>query len=386
MAANNQDHINQVLRGLRGVRIDESIHASRGGKAYPKEVRELVLQMILDGGINAVKTPQIRHLMEQKKFPSLVTCRRWLRQYLTLGHIRPKRKTANRVATREITGEALVQLAFYRAIRPHARLYEVKAYLSNRFPNIPPYSDSQICRAELRLGLSRKVSSRTSQDAYKPINLAKRKFYWERTYPLGIAGEQTSRIIDIDEARFKLESADRKYGKVAREFRSNLRGKYKKGAPGSNLIMAISGDGNNSYEFHQQFTEGGTDLWRFFCFMRDLIADLQVNFPGVSFCFTMDNLNIHKHPAVLDEIESHGHRVVYRAPYWSCDDAIEYVFNTIHTFLEMDDSVHMENVDDLVNRIDLIIAGLPSFRRYFLHVGFQDNLIKGLYYYGASLE
>jgi hypothetical protein len=33
----------------------------------------------------------------------------------------------------------------------------------------------------------------------------------------------------------------------------------------------------------------------------------------------------------------------------------------------------MENVDALVNRINLIIGSLGSFRRYFLHVGFQDN-------------
>lgn len=82
-------------------------------------------------------------------------------------------------------------------------------------------------------------------------------------------------------------------GKVAREFRCNLRGKYKKGEAGSNLIMAISGDGNNPYSFHQQYTEGGTDLWRFYSFMRDLIDDLQMRFPGRRFTFTMDNLNIH---------------------------------------------------------------------------------------------
>jgi hypothetical protein len=32
-------------------------------------------------------------------------------------------------------------------------------------------------------------------------------------------------MIDIDEARFKLESADRKYAKVVREFCANVRGK-----------------------------------------------------------------------------------------------------------------------------------------------------------------
>jgi hypothetical protein len=28
---------------------------------------------------------------------------------------------------------------------------------------------------------------------------------------------------------------------------------------------------------------------------------------------------IHKHPIICDLIDDSGHRVVYRAPYWSCD-------------------------------------------------------------------
>jgi hypothetical protein len=49
--------------------------------------------------------------------------------------------------------------------------------------------------------------------------------YWECGWPLGIADEDTSNMIDIDEAGFKLDSTDRSYGKVAREFQANLRGK-----------------------------------------------------------------------------------------------------------------------------------------------------------------
>ena len=33
----------------------------------------------------------------------------------------------------------------------------------------------------------------------------------------------------------------------------------------------------------------------------------------------------------------------------------------------------MENAFALVNRINLIVGSLGSFRRYFLHVGFPDN-------------
>lgn len=371
--ADDSAKITAILRGVKGMRVEDRKHACRGGNSYPKEVREMVIEMMVGGnGIASVKTPVVRRLQEQKKFPSLQTCRRWLRQYVMLGHIKPKRASGNKVATREIEGEALVQLAFYRVIRPDARLYEVRAYLYNRFPTTKPYSDSQIHRAEERLGLSRKASSSTSEDAYLPRNLHKRKMYWEYQYPHGVAGERTDDIIDIDEARFKLESADRSYGKVAREFRCNVRGSYKKGDPGTNLIMAISGDSNNPVSFHRLYSEGGTDLFRFYTFMSELIEFLDNNFPGRSFLFTMDNLNLHKHFIILDLIEEAGHRIVFRAPYWSCDGAIEYVFNTIHTFLEMNDD-KMENVTALENRLNLIIGSLDMFRRYFLHVGFLDN-------------
>jgi hypothetical protein len=78
-----------------------------------------------------------------------------------------------------------------------------------------------------------------------------------------------------------------------------------------------------------------------------------------------------QHTQALTHIECY--RIVFRAPYWSCDGAIEYVFNTIHTYLEIDDGQAMADVDALVNMINLIIGSMASFRMYFLHVSFQDN-------------
>ena len=85
----------------------------------------------------------------------------------------------------------------------------------------------------------------------------------------------------------------------------------------------------------------------------------------------MSNLNIDKSPIILNLIEVAGNQVVFRAPYWSCDGPIEYVFNTIHTKLQMDYG-GVDNVDDLIAKIDDIIFVLvyTSFRAYFVHVGF----------------
>ena len=65
----NYDMLEAIVRGTRGVREEDRPHASRGGRAYPKEVREMVIEMMLTGGIAAVKTPVVNQLRQQKKSP-----------------------------------------------------------------------------------------------------------------------------------------------------------------------------------------------------------------------------------------------------------------------------------------------------------------------------
>jgi hypothetical protein len=75
---------------------------------------------------------------------------------------------------------------------------------------------------------------------------------------------------------------------------------------------------------------------------------------------------------IIHLIYSRCHCVVFHAPYWSYDSSIEYVFNTLQTRLQSD---HI-GVDDkfaLVNKINNIIGLIPSFKQYFLHIGFPDN-------------
>jgi len=360
-----------------GTRVAPRPHASRGGRPYGKEMREYVIALWSnlgqgDAALEHLRTdPGLLQLRAQHKFPHFDTCKRWIRQFELEGHVRPKRATGNRMSESEVRGVDLVNLAIFRMVHPKAYQVEAQAYIHNRNPANRPYSLPQITRAEQRLGLWLKVGSTTSDDAYRPVNIRKRKDYWRRSYPRGINDQDTARMIDIDEARFKLESQNRIRGKVTKQKRVDARGKYKKGAGGINLLMGVSGDDQDPFEFHQMFSEGGTDLYRFYRFMEAFIDWLDVNRPGITFCFTMDNLNIHKHPMVLDLIEDSGHRVVFRAPYWSCDGPIEYVFNTIHVKLQMDyDGV--DNVQDLRNKLDNIIFHLvdAGFRPYFVHVGF----------------
>ena len=83
----------------------------------------------------------------------------------------------------------------------------------------------------------------------------------------------------------------------------------------------------------------------------------------------MDNLNVHKNPAVIMEIMNAGHRLVFRAPYWAVDGAIEYVFNTIHTGL-LSYYNHVSTMEELSNCAALIFGNIPTFTPYFTHVGF----------------
>ncbi len=184
-------------------------------------------------------------------------------------------------------------------------------------------------------------------------------------------------LIDIDEIGYRLNSQNHSFGKVTREKSCDARGKYKNDDGGVNLLMAISGDERDGHSFllHKCYNKGGTDLLCFFDFMLKFCNWLAVNHPGCQFLFTMDNLNIHKHLMIIHLIYSRAHCVVFRAPYWSCDSSLEYVFNTLQTGLQLD---HI-GVDDkfaLINKINSIIGSIPLLNNTFFTLDFQIIKLK----------
>jgi len=120
-----------------------------------------------------------------------------------------------------------------------------------------------------------------------------------------------------------MKSQNRKFGKVTRERQCDALGKYKKGAGSVSLLMAISGDERvgEAFSFHRCFTEGGTNLWRFFNYMHNT------------------------GPAMAQ----------------------------LSTYLICYRRVCKLKLMGWMNKINVIIGGMPSFKRYFLHVGFPDN-------------
>ena len=240
-------------------------------------------------------------------------------------------------------------------------------------PAIAPFTPSSIVRAEHRLDLRRKVLSTTCERAYWQINLHKRDMFWLWSYSFGRADVATSDMIDMDECGLKIETSNPSFGKCVSWERCHFEGAYNRERK-LNLMMAISADRIYDMEWHELWPqeEGGTNLFRMYTFIERIIDQLAIDWPGRSFCFTMDNLNIHHNPVLLQMIASRGHRYLFRAPYWSVDGPMEYVFNTIHTLL-LQYFRTINYLPVLGNRIDTVIARMTNFKNYFLHVRLPDN-------------
>jgi hypothetical protein len=113
--------------------------------------------------------------------------------------------------------------------------------------------------------------------------------------------------------------------------------------------------------------EGGTNLFWMYAFIERIIDQLAIHWPGCSFCFTMDNLNIHHNPVLLQKIASRGHRYFFRSTYCSVDGLMECVFHMIHIFL-LQYFRTINYLPVLGNRTDLVIAQMTNFKNYFFHV------------------
>jgi hypothetical protein len=126
LTATNIHHVimNTAYQPSNGTRVTNHRHASDGGRAYPKEMREQVIAMYLQGGLDALKTPTIQQLRANQKFPHIDTCKRWIHLYHTEGHVLPKRHTGNAQSEREVNGIDLVNLALFRLVLPTAYIHK----------------------------------------------------------------------------------------------------------------------------------------------------------------------------------------------------------------------------------------------------------------------
>ena len=91
-------------------------------------------------------------------------------------------------------------------------------------------------------------------------------------------------------------------GKYQNRDMSMLKKKYKKRDRNVSFLMGLCGRQQDPFEFHQLFMEEDTNQYGFCCFVEALIKLSDANCPSKQYCFTMDNINLHKHPMILDMI------------------------------------------------------------------------------------
>jgi hypothetical protein len=68
-----------------------------------------------------------------------------------------------------------------------------------------------------------------------------------------------------------------------------------------------------------------------------------------------------------------GHRIVFRAPYYPIDGPIEFVFNTIQTYLAINMHLVENNGISLRHNTMNGIAHIRSFVPYFNSCGFHGQ-------------
>ena len=268
-------------------------------------------------------------------------------------------------------GKKLVLLALYYVSLPKETQAGVSAcvgMMNGHDPMYQSYPPIQITRAEDMLNLTRKRGSTTSFQAYGPFNLKWRDNYWNMPYLYGMVDIKARDIIDVDEARMELVSANRRYRKAHRGERVRESSPYSKTSQ-VNVLLVLSGDPDNPDRWHEIWSGGGTTITLFLYIIRRIIGDIGQGTSIRRRCFTFDNLSSHLYPPVFVLIYKAGCRVVARAPYWPVDGVIEYVLNTLQVLF----CVNLWDIkehDDLVNHIKNIIANFETFTEYFRHIAF----------------
>lgn len=344
--------------------------ATRNGKPYQQTTRDQIQHLLETGQLTKGRILQLK---QTQKLPSWRTCKRWKKIYQELGHMRPCRHTGNR-QIRALSGHRLIQLSLYKLFLPKSTYAETNAFLFNanqHDPNNRFFSNSQLCRANKTIHLTRKRASTTAEQASHPVNIMKRDRYYSMPYPFGIADIPAEDQIDVDEFGACLEGVNRSTGLSHPEQCVSEEGHYHDLEKLNNL-MAISGEAGTaetpSRRWRDMWKGEGTTEIRFYNFIRSILDDLPHGDEGRRYCFTMDNLAAHHSPIVSALIYERGHRLAFRAPYYPVDGPIEYVFNTIQAELRI--RLHnINNENDLIREIGRAVFLQTNFQPYFRHCG-----------------
>jgi hypothetical protein len=140
--------------------VEAKPHPSRGGRAYPQEIRDIVI-------LDPDALPVIPGWT-----PSLRSRRRYRQRLNNLGHCRKFKRRGNRRPT-AIVGYDKLLLVLFRAAFPKATAAEVAAFLYRNTLNANPviFSPTQITAAEDSLGSTRKRGSKLTMQAMSTYSI-----------------------------------------------------------------------------------------------------------------------------------------------------------------------------------------------------------------------
>jgi hypothetical protein len=270
-------------------RVAAEPHPSDGrGEAYSQDLRSFVMHLYHNNQL--VNNPAVQQAQAMYQFPCNRTIRRYIQLEQELGHVRPCRRTGNRRAS-VLRDHNIVFLALYRVVFPKCSAAQINAFLYRvNFGDVTFrfYTPSQITKAEIRIGLTRKRGSTTAFQAYLPINRRKRWLYWNMPYPYGIADIRVEDLIDLDECGLYVETAGKKIGKAYLGSRVRQGGNYQKSEKWT-LLLAVAGAAA-AERWQMMWNDGGTTGDKMIEFIGIVMADIGQGTPARRRCFIMDNL------------------------------------------------------------------------------------------------
>jgi hypothetical protein len=267
---------------------------------------------------------------------NLRSIQRWIKE-----GIESLRMTGNK-GTFNLSREHLLLLVLFKTVWPHAYNIECSVFIANNSSDSKIFTETEISRAMVDLGFTRKVTSTVAYQAFTPRNMLRRELFWSEPYPVGIHGTPRSRLIDIDEFGVHKKSCNRKYGSSMKGFYIRKPGNYDRGEFKLTVILAVEpgnpalngqnppalGSTENPRIWAEISEEAGTsaEAYRAFLEQKPLAT---YNAAVEQRTIIHDNLTSHKSPIVCEAIRLSGHRVVPRPPYRPQDGPVEKCINQI---------------------------------------------------------
>ena len=207
-------------------------------------------------------------------------------------------------------------------------------------------SRESISQRLTELSVSRKRASVEAYDAYTPLNRQRCFNFFNFGPPVGINGIPIYRLMDVDEAKFKLEGCETNYGRSQKCVRVRDTGHYKRGERGLNLVLAVE-PGNPMLPPHVYGSIYNPRKWWiitidnvnsiiFADFMDTVCSDIENNpVPGNynnERYIMWDNLTAHLTGIVTTTVELRPTRpqvsftIINRPPYQPKFAPVEYIF------------------------------------------------------------